>query len=386
MRRPVEHNVDHSEVFPEGLHIPPAFVVEFERVLSTTGHNTITLQKYQRLAHGVSPVARVHFADKDGELHSVILKHVPFNRFPAAHWKELDVEFREERLAYHFLQKMEHFGRHPLLLAESETGMLLFEDLGNQDVLPERSFEVLIRQLADSFAALHAGSRLLMDEYLTLRKSHGLGSQEDDQRLRGLPGRRKQAQDGTGELRRLMEQHGLEMAPETETDIQADCKSIAHPGPFLAFIHDDIANYRQTFEVGDDLFFLDWEEAKFSHSLLDLTYPLLGKIERDVVQRYYLWICPGFPMALAEAYRKRLQDSHQRFFSDQQWHSGLDAALCFSFLVILGRAVDLRERGKPLAFPEHDYKALLNRLLELLPAPSHFPALRHDLQRLRDTM
>ncbi len=118
------------------------------------------------------------------------------------------------------------------------------------------------------------------------------------------------------------------------------------------------------------------------HALLDLCYPMFGKIEYNLTRRCYLWMCAGFPLTLAETYRARLAEDHGVRFADPDWDAALASCLYFSFLTQLGRAVDLRQRDKPLAFPERDYEGMTGRLLSLDSGWSAYPALRALLARL----
>jgi aminoglycoside phosphotransferase (APT) family kinase protein len=166
------------------------------------------------------------------------------------------------------------------------------------------------------------------------------------------------------------------LAQELE-DVQ---RMIAQPGPFAALIHDDLSNARQTFEVEGRLMLLDWEQAKFGHALLDFVKPMVGKIEVELDTGISAWQCPGFPIALPDAYRRLLARDHAVALGDADWDANLSAALIFGALALAGRLVVWDPRRALRGTPQQNINGVLRRLLQLLPGSAPFPAMRGFLR------
>ncbi len=80
--------------------------------------------------------------------------------------------------------------------------------------------------------------------------------------------------DNAGRLRRWAEEVGAEVAPGTQEDLEHLARTLADPGPFLAFTHGDMAPSNTLFtREGSHL--VDFEYGGMRHALYDALMWLL---------------------------------------------------------------------------------------------------------------
>ena len=299
---------------------------------------------------------------------SVFVKHIASEIFPAVKLGDAHVEFAEELVAQRFLQSLQPCAPFRAnLLAFDTQGIFLLDDLGEQGHTGMRSFDYIIKRLSRSLAILHLCTREKEIHYNRLRQQAGLGGQADDRRRYGGPAQFRRFEAGREILLRLA---GLRNIDTVGLDHELDrvLAFVKEPGPFLALIHDDLGNARQTFEKGDDLYLLDFEYARFGLCLIDLCKPMMGKFELNLDDGNYLWNDPHFPITFAEAYRVHLKEIGHLCFSDRQWYEGLSAALIFHALTLLGRLDHLEPDRRLVGTILQNVNGILFRLLELIPA------------------
>lgn len=149
-------------------------------------------------------------------------------------------------------------------------------------------------------------------------------------------------------------------------ELELVLQSIRYPGVFLSFIHDDLGNARQTYNVNDQLLLLDFEYAKYSHMLLDFVKPIIGKFEINLLDGTYSWIRTNFPLQLTVEYRKQLFDFYQICFEDIEWKNALYNAFTYGTIAMIGRLCFLEPDRNLIGTVAENIKALLHKLIELL--------------------
>jgi len=216
------------------------------------------ISKIDKLSERAAIVARLHL--DQAPVSSVIAK---FTESPVA--TSLAVtpehcEFSEEQLAHRFLatapvpKKMK-----PNLLGFHADGLMLLEDPGIGGHDTKRTFGYLIPRLAEALACLHAAGRGQYDAYCALRTTAGLGSPDEDRLRYGKTAYRHLYDIGCNFI---LTRYEIATVRHNHAGIKRELNQIgaliAAPGSFLTFIHDDLGNARQTFEVGDQIYLLDF--------------------------------------------------------------------------------------------------------------------------------
>ncbi len=336
--------------------------------------NGCRVSSYDRLTERVSSVARLRLSG--APIASAIAKHLP----RPAHSNEAmivdDPEFANELLCYRFLQGIGLDGAvAPALLGFDSAGVLLLADMGDAGAQPQRGFDYLVPALAKALARLHGSTAGRAADYDVLRYASGLGTRQDDWRKYGIPGTVRLFHAGAALC--------LSFENRQQRDIGALAKDLAQveamiaaPGAHLALVHDDLANARQTFDAGEQLYFLDFEQAKFSHALLDFAKPMIGKFEVDDRINVTRWQCPGFPPELPAQYRAVMLDEFGQSFPDGEWNVQLAASLIFGALGLVGRMAAWDPRRVLKGTPRQNVNAVLHRLSVLLAEQDVFAATR----------
>jgi Ser/Thr protein kinase RdoA (MazF antagonist) len=264
-----------------------------------------------------------------------------------------------------------------LLAGDLATRLFLLEDLGRvpalEDVLngkDARAASGAVLATARLTGQLHARTLGQQAEYDTVRQA--------------LPPRHERVRvenarfllEHEGRLSRWLEAVGLEAAPGTHEDLEALARTLADPGPFLAFTHGDMAPGNVLFPPGGPRL-LDFEYAGMRHALYDalmwlLTVPLPDELisRADITYRIALsagceeaqvdsrWARARATVALARVVNL-FQWVHPRVLEeDREWAPGFSA-----------RAALLRhlERGRALLGPIDGFPGLA-RTLEALEA------------------
>jgi len=333
---------------------------------------------YRMLTRRAALVARIQL---DGApVATAIVKHLEAPMELFADILADHPEFANELLNHRFLARAGLGGAlTPELFADDPGGMLLFADLGDADAILPRGFDELIPALATALAALHGTTRSLADDYAALRMEMELGDARDDRRKYGLPGMMRLYQAGTARCL-AMEGMGFRTMAALARELEQVEQMISDPGEFRALIHDDLSNARQTFDTGDRLALLDWEQAKYGHALLDFVKPMVGKFEIELETGISAWQCPCFPIALPHDYRRQLARDYGMAFDDAEWNANLSAALIFGSLALIGRMMAWDSRRSLRGSPLQNINGISRRLAELLADNPEFPALRSFLR------
>jgi hypothetical protein len=345
--------------------------------------NDTRIESYDLLSRRSASVARVRLSGPEPALApaTVVVKHVAAEDFPLAEPARSNPEFAEEQLAQRFLREIGlEGGLKPALLAWDRRGITILEDLGERNYTRPRTYEELIPLLSDALARLHAGSSDRFDTYLRMRHEAGLGEVSDDTRRYGAVAQARRFEKGRAFV--------LEQRPSGRRALEAEIDSVRsqidEPGSFRAFIHDDLANARQTFEVGDSLYLLDFEYSRYSHCLLDLCKPMIGKFEINLDTNTYVWTCPNFPLELASTYRRHLDNSYGWRFSDHLWEEGLSVALIYTALTLIGRLVELEPEVLLFGSIQQNINGILFRLAGLLQSKTVHPEFQAFISRFLD--
>lgn len=308
---------------------------------------------------------------------SVFVKHLHVSEYPAVRLFDSHVEFAEELLALQFLEQCTP--SQPFrakLVAGDARGLIVLEDLGPEGHAEMRRFDELVELVSAPVAMMHAATRNRMDLYWQLRAEAQLGDAESDRRRYGKPAQRRRFALGRDYLLGKSAAQSLAQTHEQlRQELNAAEAEIESPDEFFAFIHDDLGNARQTFEMGDRLYLLDFKYAKAGHCLIDLCKPTLGKFALNLDNGVYLWSNPNFPLTFAAAYRRRWQRETGLIIDDARWDNALSSAFVYYGLTLVGRLMHLEPDRVLLGTVRQNINGILYRLDEVLPAHS-YPALK----------
>lgn len=328
---------------------------------------------YEELSRRSARVGRLRI-DGTGAPSSVIVKH--------AHPEEFgglcaNPEFREEQIVHRFLRDCGvEEGLKPALHAWDPQGVTVLEDLGTENYRRMRSYDELVSMLSAALARLHAGTRGRQDDFIRLRRDAGLGDPGADSRRYGSNALHRRARRGRDHL---LDRVGHDRSARERGAILAELENalalVEAPGQFLCLIHDDLGNARQTFEVGDRLYLLDFEYARYAHGLLDLCKPLIGKFEMELDTGFYRWVNPNFPLTLVDAYRDSLHREHGIRFDDSIWEDAVHAALTYAMLTMVGRLLELESDRPLVGTVPQNVNGILRSYWELIGERPVYPAL-----------
>lgn len=326
---------------------------------------------YRLLTRRAASVARVRLTGAPVE--TVIVKHLDAPA-TAAEMAADYPEFANEALNYRFLDALGLSGTlAPALIGEDPAGILMLGDLGDAYALPQRGYEHLVPALARALALLHGTTCGNVADYDALRMRAGLGSRSEDRRKYGAPGVRRLFQAGAA-LCLATEGRSHRQVAALAREFETVEAMMVAPGDYLVLIHDDLANARQTFHAGEAMYLLDFEQAKYSHALLDFVKPMIGKFEVDEVRGISGWQCPAFPIDLPARYRILMAEEHGR--SPPEWDENLAAALIYGAVGLVGRMAAWDSRRRLRGTRRQNINGVIHRLSTLLTVFAAFPAVR----------
>lgn len=308
-----------------------------------------------------------------GPVRSVIVKHLPLERYPS-HPDQVPLRLREEILAYHFLHQVrDRFDRCPVLIGDGP-GLLIIEDLAPLRL--EQTAGELRAALAESFARLHL-----------------VGSRERAryERLRGealLPPAAETGYpewfgflEGMREVRAWCEIFGLPPV-DWAALIQEVHTTLRARAPFLTLIHQEMAASRNAVMTGRGLCLIDFERACLGHALIDLATTMIGHIEWNIPRQEYFLNHLNADLAFAIDYRAHWEALGGARVADEVWCRELAACLIFMALVAVGaaRRAEVRyQAAQPLNLM---LRTLLQRLVTFLEQLDALPPLAHTLKAL----
>lgn len=146
-----------------------------------------------------------------------------------------------------------------------------------------------------------------------------------------------------------------------------------------ALIHDDLANARQTFEVGAETYLLDFEYSHYAPPFYDLTKTLLGKFETNIQSGQYCWTCPNLPWSLAEQHRALLAQDYGLVLADSDWSEIMAACLIYAAMTVTGHLYMVGSQRPLRGTVPQNVDLVLARCRLVIGTLSLFPAIRRAL-------
>jgi hypothetical protein len=273
-------------------------------------------------------VQRLHLRNGTAQ-RAVILKH----RLCLA---DADLHFIAECAHYVFFESLgDAFSLRPKFFGRQEDVFLL-EDLGVDQYQFKNDTEI-VAALAETFAQLHAATAGREEQYNAIRASFGLPDGRNDQRRYGETGCRREAVRGANFfLDRIGVLHlGFEDALRDQ--LFRAIELICNPqSPFRTFVHDDLADRRQSITIDGRVHLIDFELSKYFHAFIDLAKLLIGKVEMDHDRGGMRLNHPHLPNQLSLAYRAR-RAALGTSWSDDQWNENFGAAMIVQALMTIQR-------------------------------------------------
>lgn len=354
-----------SPVVAPGAALPDPIRARVEAALSAAYGGPVRVDEVRPISRRASVSLRAGLAGAGPA--SVFVKHVPPETWPATGLAGDHVEFAHELLAQRFLEECPPVRPfRPRLRAWDADGFFVLDDLGEVQHAEMRTFGWITRRLARALAAQHVSTLGREARWLELRREMGLGGPDDDRRRYGGPAQAWRFDQGRDFLRRAARNRGVAPPDDPELD-EARAFVTACEGPLRVFLHDDLGNARQTFEVGDELYLLDYEYARWGPAPLDLCKAMLGKFELSLDDGSYLWNVPGFGIDLAEEYRTALAEAGGPEVDGAGWERSVALALAFHAVTLAGRLAHLEPDRRLVGTIPQNLNGILYRLNQLLP-------------------
>jgi hypothetical protein len=211
-----------------------------------------------------------------GEVLSIVLKH----------FRDDPVCGLDDWAGTLFLSRAGVPGSPRFLAGSVEARLFVMEDLG-----PGHSLESLLRgedahaastgllSIVRLTAQLHVRTLQAQAEYDAVRQA--VEPRHERVRIENA----RYLLDNSGRLHRWAEAVGTKVAPGTHEDLERLARTLADPGPFLAFTHGDMAPSNTLFtREGSHL--VDFEYAGMRHSLYDaLMWLLIVPFPEDAIAR-----------------------------------------------------------------------------------------------------
>ena len=361
---------------------PAALVTDVEQVLRGAGWREPRVAGYALMSSRVSVVARLGVRCPDRPA-SVVVKHVPAEQYGARHRNAWRREFLEEAAAYAVLSRPDvAFADRPAFLGLHPNGVAVLEDLGSRPD-PLLPLDAVAPRLALVLAKLHAATRGRGELLSAERRRVGLPEHGVDERYDGTTAAIRRRSAGGELLADWPAATSVADSSAVRALLSPVVRAVETPGPWHAVIHDDIANHRQCPTRDGRLLLLDFENARYAHSLLDVAKVLVGKFERDLERGDMVYQCPGFEPALVGHYRAALADAGGPTFDDDEFATALTDAVTYTLLVELGHLVELDARTVVRGGLLGNLGELLARVDAVLGVPGGRPELRGVLTELR---
>jgi len=211
-----------------------------------------------------------------GEAQSIVLKH----------FRDEPVCGLDDWAGTLFLSRAGVPGSPRFLAGSVEARLFVMEDLG-----PGHSLESLLRgedahaastgllSIVRLTAQLHIRTLQAQAEYDAVRQA--VEPRHERVRIENA----RYLLDNAGRLQRWAEAVGAQVAPGTHEDLERLARTLADPGPFLAFTHGDMAPSNTLFtREGSHL--VDFEYAGMRHSLYDaLMWLLIVPLPEELISR-----------------------------------------------------------------------------------------------------
>jgi hypothetical protein len=285
-----------------------------------------------------------------------------------------ELDFIAEHANYIFLHsQQEKFNLFPKFLF-GETDLLLIEDLGIENFRFE-SEEQILDSIAVTFAHLHVALAGLENEYKNVRATLNLPAAQDELRNNSESGRRKAANCGAALLADYMALMGICKTADFFTAIQPCFDLIFDKHSLLrTFVHDDVADRRQTVIKNGKIHLIDFEHGKYHHALMDLAKLMIGKVEHDSLRHGMFYNHPNITSDMLTHYRKHRLAFGAQDLKEEEWKKHLAAAMIMQVFLVIGKVIDLEGHQfiKPISIIIRD---LLVRLKNQMQNNFAFPEL-----------
>ncbi|MEJ2741172.1 MAG: phosphotransferase [Gammaproteobacteria bacterium] len=342
---------------------------------------------YEPLSERLSSVARIGLSSANGpdtnSPATLIVKHLPLANYPASCTAELTQELREEHVCYTFLHQVrDQFPLFAHCYAFDNRGFLLLEDLQPEpQPATEEHLMVLAERLANTLARLHLATFNKRSDYQHLRQHADLPTPGQDPRAYSLAAHRRRYRLGAATLKDYCSILGVALPASFNAHIDLIETEMENPGQFHCFVHDDLANARQVIARHHAFYLIDFENAKYSHALLDLCKPLAGKFEMLIDSGEFFYANPNFPQAFIAIYRRTLAQAG-RSYPDDLWDAALTHAVLYHGVALVGKLIEIsadRRLRKPFAF---DLQTIIGRHLQLVDPLFTYSPITDVLQHL----
>lgn len=274
-------------------------------------------------------VCRVWFNDLEGNELTYIAKFLNEEIIDPERDRFELANFAEEIRNYKFLMTLrDKYDRFPLLCAHN-TKIFILEDLGPRDYHFDNNDE-LFDAIAECFVQLHTttkGKKQFYEDFIPSTQA------VEDKRVFSGDMQLKIFQMGrdiVADYLGILTPHDTQaFVHETEQVVQ----HIFNPGVFEAFIHDDLADGRQSVVLDGVIHLLDFEHGKFGHSLMDLATIMIGKMERDLDIDKLTYYNILLPAKLTKIYRDKLERITKQGIDDDRWNEHLASCMIFQAFI-----------------------------------------------------
>lgn len=320
-----------------------AFLADLEEILSKKWGEKIEIMRYEEIAKRKSTVARIYFPEHETIPQSLVVRHIPLEKYPAKVSEDWHSKFRNDYIAYTLFSKANTpLECCPKCLITDTRGVIIMEDIGTQSETLQLDKGV-IQKIAVSLANLHCATTEGYQDFEKTKKEYGFVNsipqyeyaytEEDNVDCVY----RERFHLGVQEIERWCSLFGVKLGEFfTETIKKIETK-IKNPGQFLSYIHDNITDKKHVLLNEEKAFFIDFNKGVFAHSLLDLAQILVGKFERNKKENVFFLNNPVFPLEIIKEYRKAYESKREIQFEDAFWQEELSGALIYRTLIQIGR-------------------------------------------------
>jgi hypothetical protein len=312
------------------------------------------------------------------------VKHIPVGLYPAQSAFDIPQELREEQVCYQFLQSVsDKYSLFAQMYVFDDRGFMILEDLSEGEENDQHEeLDVLATRLAQTFASLHLATFEHAETYANMRNAAGLPEPLKDPRAYSLAAHRRRYQLGAATVKDYCNILNVALPNTYNHHIDLIEAEMENPGVFHCFVHDDLANARQVIKRNKQFYLIDFENAKYSHALLELCKPLAGKFEMLLEDGEFFYANPNFPDEFIDEYRKSLYTLGQKSFNQPQWDSTFTHALLYHCLALVGKLIEISSERKLRKNFSFDLSSILSRHLYLLEHLETFTPIKSTLSLL----
>lgn len=328
-------------------------------------------------------VYRVILMSDDGIESSVIVKGVSPDCVDEKR-AEGEAKFNLEKANYLFLDSQCGFDRYPKILAFEET-VFIVEDLG-KDAHDYPSEMLMQEEVAKTLTQLHLSTRNKHFSYqqLTLpilqntaceiqygeTQCSEFFNQGKQYLLARLNSERREVQLQC-DLQKV--QQAIESIAEDSAEVTTDAKK-EKAESYLGLIHCDSHSRRQSVHLAEGkMCLLDFEQARYSHVLLDVAILLLGKFDWDRQASVYFLNNPFYSKTFISVY-KRCREAAAGASSTLSWNDEMDAALIYVCIMNIGILNYLSQSFPSVLSQEEWLYRMSQQLLALLSVQTCYQA------------